>query len=39
MSINWHYFKSMNKKTNTMFPKAGTATNKDMYSFTSYRPD
>jgi hypothetical protein len=36
MSINWHHFRQMQRPgARVMFPKVGTASNKDMYAFTN----
>ena len=39
MSINWHYFRAMNKRPLILFPKATTGTIKDLHSFTDFQED
>lgn len=39
MSINWHYFKVMNRKPLVLYPKAAAGTVKDLYDLTGYRVD
>ncbi len=39
MSINWHYFKAMNRRTTTTIPKAATGTVKDLYQLTGFKQD
>lgn len=39
MSINWHYFKAMNRKPNVMFPKSATGTVKDLHELTGFKAD
>ena len=39
MSINWHYFRAMNKKPFVLYPKATTGTIKDIYDFTAMKSD
>ena len=39
MSINWHYFKSMNRVPRTTIPKAATGNLKDLFQFTGFKPD
>ncbi len=39
MSINWHYFRAMNRRPTTTIPKAATGTIKDLYAFTGYKAD
>lgn len=39
MSINWHYFKAMNRKPLVVIPKAATGTAKDLYEFTGFKAD
>lgn len=37
MSINWHYFRAMNRKPLVVFPKATTGTIKDLYDLTGMK--
>lgn len=39
MSVNWHYFKTMNRRPTTTIPKAATGNVKDLYDFTGYKAD
>jgi hypothetical protein len=39
MSINWHYFKSMNRRSTVMFPKGNTGTSKELFQFTGFKAD
>ena len=39
MSVNWHYFKAMNRRPTTTIPKAATGNIKDLYGFTNYKAD
>ena len=39
MSINWHYFKAMNRKPLVLYPKATTGTSKDLLQFTEFKLD
>lgn len=39
MSINWHYFKAMNRRPNIVYPKATTGTVNDLYSLTGFQAD
>ena len=39
MSINWHYFKVMNRTPRTLIPKAATGSIKDLYDFTGFKAD
>ena len=39
MSINWHYFKAMNRKPNIMYPKAPIGTVRDLYEFSGFKAD
>ena len=39
MSINWHYFRAMNRKPTTTIPKAATGTVKDLYTLTGFKQD
>ena len=39
MSINWHYFKAMNRRPTTTIPKAATGTVKDLYALTGFKQD
>ena len=39
MSINWHYFRAMNRRPTTTIPKAATGTGKEIYAFTGYKAD
>lgn len=34
MSINWHYFRAMNRKPNVLYPKATTGSMKELYELT-----
>jgi hypothetical protein len=39
MSINWHYFKVINRRPLVVFPKAATGTVKDIYELTGFKAD
>lgn len=39
MSINWHYFKVMNRKPTMTIPKAAAGGMKDLYEFTNLKSD
>lgn len=39
MSVNWHYFRAMNRRPTTTIPRAATGTNKDLYDFSGYKAD
>ena len=39
MSINWHYFKIMNRKPLVIHPKAATGTVQNLYEFTGFKSD
>ena len=39
MSVNWHYFKAMNRRPTTTIPKAATGTSKDLNALTNYKAD
>ncbi len=39
MSINWHYFKNINKVPNVMYPKSTTGNVRDLYEFTGFTAD
>jgi large subunit ribosomal protein L47 len=39
MSINWHYFRAMNRRPTTTIPRAATGTVKDLYALTGYKQD
>lgn len=39
MSINWHYFKNINKVPHVMYPKTLTGTVKELYDFTGFTAD
>ena len=39
MSVNWHYFKAMNRRPTTTIPKAATGTVKDLYQLTGFKAD
>lgn len=39
MSINWHYFKAMNKVPRSTIPKTAVGNLKDLYEFTGFKAD
>jgi hypothetical protein len=39
MSINWHHFKTINKRPNIMYPGSATGNVKDLYDFTGFTAD
>ena len=39
MSINWHYFKAMNRVPTVTIPKAASGTIKDLYDLTGFKAD
>lgn len=39
MSVNWHYFRAMNRRPTTTIPKAATGTIKNLYELTGYKAD
>lgn len=39
MSVNWHYFRAMNRRPTTTIPKAATGNVKNLYDFTQYKAD
>ena len=39
MSVNWHYFRAMNRRPTTTIPKAATGNIKNLYELTNYKAD
>lgn len=39
MSINWHYFKVMNRRPQVTIPRAAAGGLKDLYDFTNFKAD
>jgi hypothetical protein len=39
MSINWHYFKVMNRRPMVVYPKAAGGSVKDLYELTGFKVD
>jgi Mitochondrial 39-S ribosomal protein L47 (MRP-L47) len=39
MSVNWHYFRAMNRRPTTTIPKAATGNIKNLYELTGYKAD
>jgi len=39
MSVNWHYFRAMNRRPTTTIPKAATGNVKNLYELTNYKAD
>lgn len=39
MSVNWHYFRAMNRRPTVTIPKAATGNVKNLYEFTNYKAD
>lgn len=39
MSVNWHYFRAMNRRPTTTIPKAATGNVKNLYELTGYKQD
>jgi len=39
MSINWHYFKVMNRRPQVTIPRAAAGGITDLYDFTNFKAD
>ncbi len=39
MSVNWHYFRAMNRRPTTTIPRAATGNIKNLYELTGYKAD
>lgn len=39
MSVNWHYFRAMNRRPTTTIPKAATGNVKNLYELTGFKQD